>query len=103
MSYRDELMALVTEYGDWKRRSGDPNEGINNCQLWFDKAGDTLTRIEAKIDEQRVAVLGEVIAALEPEIAWQREAYGDGSDKVGMGRLIGMEDALRTIHEAAKR
>jgi hypothetical protein len=51
-------------------------------------------------------VLGErveaLIAALEAEVAWQRKMYGDSTDpaeKTARGRLIGMEDALRTVRE----
>lgn len=43
-----------------------------------------------------------LIAALESDIAWQREMYGNSKDpaeKSAIGRLIGMEDALRIVRE----
>jgi hypothetical protein len=44
-------------------------------------------------------VYGETVKALSEEIAWQKHAYRDGTDKVATGRTIGMEDALRTLTE----
>jgi hypothetical protein len=43
-----------------------------------------------------------LFAALEADVAWQRQMYGNSSDpaeKSAVGRLIGMEDALRTVRE----
>ncbi len=47
-------------------------------------------------ERQRQAI-ERVRTCLDEEIAWQREHYADGSDKTGLGRLIGMEDARRSI------
>lgn len=38
-----------------------------------------------------------VSEALDPEIDWQREKYGDGTDKVAVGRLIGLQDAAEAL------
>jgi hypothetical protein len=53
----------------------------------------------AAVSAGRVRAL---IAALESDIAWQRQMYGNSEDpaeKSAIGRLIGMEDALRIVRE----
>jgi len=65
-------------------------------------AGDLLTARPSaalKLREERDCLAATVervrrlAGAWWEEIAWQRRAYGDGSDKVAVGRLIGMQDA----------
>jgi hypothetical protein len=57
--------------------------------------------LAAVLPEHRRMVLGEAADELTSEIEWQREKYGDGSSKVGIGRLIGMEDARATLRRLA--
>lgn len=48
---------------------------------------------------EQVAAL---LADLETQVAWQRQMYGNSKDpaeKSALGRLVGMEDALRIVRE----
>lgn len=45
----------------------------------------------------RAQVVQEILDDLKPEIDWQHEHYGAGTDKIGTGRLIGMQAAYRTV------
>lgn len=43
------------------------------------------------------------VRELEAEIEWQRAVYGNGKDQRALGRLVGMEDALKTVKAVAAR
>lgn len=56
---------------------------------------------EARAEVERLSrVWDELIADLSEEIAWQKQAYRDGTDKVATGRTIGMEDALHSVRKS---
>jgi hypothetical protein len=57
--------------------------------------------LAAVLPVHREMVGREIFNALSEEIAWQREKYGDGTDKVATGRMVGMADAAITVRRLA--
>lgn len=68
--------------------------------------GVTVQRCAGRTPAERIAELETrqraLISSLEAEVDWQREKYGDSTDpadRSAVGRLVGVEDALRMVWE----
>lgn len=84
-----ELRAPYGPLGDGSLRSGSASE-IADAVL------------AAVLPAHRSQVLAEAVGSLQPDIDWQRRMYGDGADRLAIGRLVGMEDAQQAIRRLAE-
>jgi hypothetical protein len=98
---RADLRTLAAEA---IRQLRGPHGPLEDGSFWTkmgsdDELADAV--LAAVLPEHRRMVLAEAADELTSEIEWQREKYGDGSSKVAMGRLIGLEDARATLRRLA--